>query len=485
MRSRYPDQIDKLVAAWTSQAELIDAVRKIQQAIGTSSGGDGLLKFPMGATVIIAAANSKNKAGAHYVCDGTDDQEEINDAIQSLPDSGGTVLLLEGDYFISAPIVINKTGVAIVGQGWATRIAITAGADCDGIQIDSSAGDIRLPVIAWLYLYGNKTNNTAGSGIHTFGANQVYDLLVFHVQVFNFAEHAAFFERGHAFRIIDCDFESCDQHGVYINNVTDPSLQPTSFSFFGDHMGGNAKSGVWMQGHQHEFVCCYMVNNGENGVYIDDATRYNRLVNCFIDSNGTNGVYTYGQGNQIIGCVISNNQARGIRVQGAANIVIIGNIIRNNSQEDDSLYDGIELVTSTTDTKIIGNIIESTTANRHNDGISMESTVDNTVIYGNSISGYAVNAIRNLSATSVIADNVGYRTKNGGTATFSGDGSATTFTIAHGLAATPSKVSVTPGSADARGDFHVTVDATNITVTYATAPPSGTDNVVLHWYAEV
>jgi hypothetical protein len=46
-------------------------------------------------------------------------------------------------------------------------------------------------------------------------------------------------------------------------------------------------------------------------------------------------------------------------------------------------------------------------------------------------------------------------------------------------------VLVTPGSIDARGNFHATADATNIYVNYATAPPAGTNNVVLYWYAEV
>jgi hypothetical protein len=76
-------------------------------------------------------------------------------------------------------------------------------------------------------------------------------------------------------------------------------------------------------------------------------------------------------------------------------------------------------------------------------------------------------------------------TQNGGTATFSGNGSTKTFTIAHGLASAPSKVLVTAGSDAAKGDFYATADATNITVTYGTAPPSGTNNVVLYWYAEV
>ena len=75
--------------------------------------------------------------------------------------------------------------------------------------------------------------------------------------------------------------------------------------------------------------------------------------------------------------------------------------------------------------------------------------------------------------------------KNSSTATFSGDGSTTQFKIAHGLVSTPSKARVTPMSADAASEFYVTTDATYIYVNYKTAPPSGTNNVVLSWYAGV
>jgi len=81
----------------------------------------------------------------------------------------------------------------------------------------------------------------------------------------------------------------------------------------------------------------------------------------------------------------------------------------------------------------------------------------------------------------------GYPTENSGTATFSGDGTTTAFTIAHGLAETPTYYSVEEASADAGAAEidYITVDATNITVNFKAAPASGTGNVVLSWRAEV
>lgn len=75
-------------------------------------------------------------------------------------------------------------------------------------------------------------------------------------------------------------------------------------------------------------------------------------------------------------------------------------------------------------------------------------------------------------------------TTNGGTSTKSGDGSTTAFTIAHGLTTTPKEFLVTAGSAVAAAPFYTTADATNITVTFVTAPVSGASNLVLNWRAQ-
>lgn len=75
--------------------------------------------------------------------------------------------------------------------------------------------------------------------------------------------------------------------------------------------------------------------------------------------------------------------------------------------------------------------------------------------------------------------------RSAGTATFSGDGAATSFTIPHGLGAVPPVRDVTPESAAAGADHHISADATNIVVTYAAAPAAGTNNVVLGYHAEL
>lgn len=74
--------------------------------------------------------------------------------------------------------------------------------------------------------------------------------------------------------------------------------------------------------------------------------------------------------------------------------------------------------------------------------------------------------------------------ENGGIATFNGDGATVDFTWAHSLVATPNALTATSRSTDAKGEFYVTADATNIIAHFTVAPILGVGNVILSWYAE-
>lgn len=72
---------------------------------------------------------------------------------------------------------------------------------------------------------------------------------------------------------------------------------------------------------------------------------------------------------------------------------------------------------------------------------------------------------------------------NRNTSTQSGNASTKVFNIAHNLNSTPRSVRIAAGSLDAIGPFYITKDATNITITFPTAPPTGTNNLVFNWEA--
>ncbi|KIC48746.1 hypothetical protein [Tateyamaria sp. ANG-S1] len=73
---------------------------------------------------------------------------------------------------------------------------------------------------------------------------------------------------------------------------------------------------------------------------------------------------------------------------------------------------------------------------------------------------------------------------NSDTATRSGNGIVTAFSIPHGLSAAPTTFDVRPASADAAGNHYVSATATDVQITYTTAPPTGTNNLQFSWWAE-
>jgi len=80
------------------------------------------------ATKIVAASDTPNRnARADYVCDGTNDQVEIQNAIWSLPAQGGIIYLLEGTYYIGSTtdenyigINVTSSNITIIGAGKST-----------------------------------------------------------------------------------------------------------------------------------------------------------------------------------------------------------------------------------------------------------------------------------------------------------------------------------------------------------------------------
>ena len=73
-----------------------------------------------GSTFYIAAYNTPDelKKDADFVCDGIDDQVEIQMAINSVNDEfESTIYLLQGDFILSNALIINKDNLILEGAG--------------------------------------------------------------------------------------------------------------------------------------------------------------------------------------------------------------------------------------------------------------------------------------------------------------------------------------------------------------------------------
>ncbi|NIT04541.1 hypothetical protein GTO10_06645 [Candidatus Saccharibacteria bacterium] len=72
------------------------------------------------ATLIVCASDAKNTGRCDYKSDGTDDQVQIQAAINALPSGGGRIVLSEGNFQITAPID-KRSDLVIEGQGKGTH----------------------------------------------------------------------------------------------------------------------------------------------------------------------------------------------------------------------------------------------------------------------------------------------------------------------------------------------------------------------------
>jgi len=130
-------------------------------------------------TLVVAAsdASGRVRGQADYVCDGVDDQVEIQNAIHALPAAGGTVTLSEGTFVVAkagvaadppqgyAVLVDQNDGpVRLTGQGEATVVQLAPDQDADTctLLIRGDSGDERTAptFVSYIQFDGNDPNQS-------------------------------------------------------------------------------------------------------------------------------------------------------------------------------------------------------------------------------------------------------------------------------------------------------------------------------------
>lgn len=103
------------------------------------------LVIEVNAGFVVAAKDSVKRKRADYKCDGKDDQVQIQKAIDSLPETGGVIELLEGTYNFGDCVEITKSNVTIRGAGKATILKHKA-TEWIKITKDAQKGDKKIKV---------------------------------------------------------------------------------------------------------------------------------------------------------------------------------------------------------------------------------------------------------------------------------------------------------------------------------------------------
>lgn len=172
------------------------------------------------------------------------------------------------------------------------------------------------------------------------------------------------------------------------------------------------------------------------------------------------------------GAIVSNNifmrNHRGVYLAGHSNAIVEGNRFASNGE-------GIRMYQVASNNLIMGNLIKDS----YEEGILVFASIcENNVIRGNYLIDNSVQ-ILDLGTGTVIKDNEGYRTENGGT-TMATNGSY----ILHGLAATPNSVQLTATAqmviaCTFKNSTHIQIGLWFLNGT------SVTQNQDIYWYAQV
>jgi len=326
------------------------------------------------ATFVVAASDSLHLGLADYVCDGVDDQVEIQAAIDALPSDGGKVVLLNGTYFLSGSITApqGSYNISIVGNGDNTVLKATTTDDVFSFIGDAPPNIYSGCDISDLVIDGD---NNAPNGIHV---KSWQSGTISHIKVFDCTSNAINLESddyivgNHHSRILNCRFIGnlilgSDSNDVIVDNILIKN------------------GGMEVGGKYCKISNIIVIHPIAEGIKVTGG--YNNLTACEVEYvTDPAGILLYGGHNVVTGAVFRYQDSETsycIKSIGSKNTIDGANIDGNNGNGG-----GIEITSQTT-------VTNSIIMDMGGDGIHVYSgsgAYRNVVISGNYIS----NAMRGI-----------------------------------------------------------------------------------------
>lgn len=425
-------------------------------------------------TVVVAASDSPARAFARYRCDGTDDQDTITAAIASVA-TGGRVLLLVGTYYLSAPVVIDRSWVTVEGVGspmWG------------GYNSTYPTANQEASACAKLKVGASGVNGIEIHGSNAPGVDARHKgITVRNLYLYGFGRTGQGIRNG---------------GGGYAGDATSGGL--IDWCHFSGNFVHNFSLGMSIHGDTCQITDNSIQDCGGDGI---NATGiYTRISENLIFDIGGSGIYCRSRGAGISDNVIGHCQSfYGIGVEGPET-VITGNRVRAVGADNIYVHADATGTTVTGNTTTMGvDYATNTTGAGVRVAADECAVVGNTILNDTSSAGHAVrlegagnvvqaNVLRGTGWNSggpkvlrgtgnTIKDNPGYVSELSGAATVSDGG-----TVTHGLAEVPASVRVT-GSVAGETVAVTAVGSTTFTVAITDDTGAAGSTQTVYWQAEL
>ncbi len=325
------------------------------------------------ATKIVAASNSLNKNKADYVCDGTADEVQINQALNALPSTGGYVHLLEGTYSINANIVIPNDNISLVGGGKGTLITTNT------INLDMIfCENVDNITIRDLHIDGNSSSGSDAIKLNSGVTNSIVSGCLIENAGLNSITTNSTGTGITDTKIVNNICVNSRLHGIIIYNSSNNEIIGNTC-----RDGGTTGIGIALSvGSNNKIIGNDCRNNGSHGIGVTGDNTHNIISNNNCQSNGGNGIFMFRVGtagyNVVIGNNCQANTQHGIQIATAhSNNIISSNMCINNDFGNTGSYDGIFLQSSDNNV-ILGNRCDGN--DRYGINVSNAGCNDNLVV---------------------------------------------------------------------------------------------------------
>jgi len=366
----------------------------------------------------------------------------IQNAINKLPATGGTVFMPSGTYTLSAPLTVPATvtsGFRLIGAGWGAILALANSVNDYPIKFLAGTSGMLGAELASFKIDCNGTHQNAGGGIDANGAT---NCSFHHLWI-----HAPYGEGIHI------------HNGTLIGGFGVQSFVETCLFDAGNTVSGNGR-GLSLDSTDQIMIsdCVFREMGGTSGSDADCIRDNNGLcsvMGCIFTNNnsanqGGGGIKTYSNFSRIVGNQFESLAGGSIILLGNKHIVSCNQFL-NIGKAAGTVNSAAGIYTNSNFSTISDNYFNSdgSGTNGTQAFVFLDDNTTGNIVDGNQFdtsnggSGY-VNVRLGANTSNNIRRNNGWTTEKSGTASITSGN--TSVVVTHGLSATPTlqQISVTP-----------------------------------------